>query len=90
MPARLNFTPNLARRLACPGAEVAGTTVREALEDYFRGNPKARGYVLDDQGAVRKHVAIFVNRVLIRDRRKLTDAVANGDEIFVVQALSGG
>ncbi len=90
MPTSLSFTPNLARHLECPEAEAAGDTLREVLEDYFLNNPRVRGYVLDDQGALRKHVAIFVNRELIRDRAKLSDVVSDGDEVFVVQALSGG
>jgi hypothetical protein len=49
-----------------------------------------RGYVLDDQGAVRKHVAIFVNQRLIGDRQRLSDRIGEDDDIFVAQALSGG
>lgn len=90
MAATLSFTPNLARHLACPDAAVAGATLSEALDGYFKSNPRVCAYVLDDQGAVRKHVAIFVNREPIRDRDKLSDAIADGDEIFIMQALSGG
>lgn len=90
MPVTLSFTPNLARHLECPDAAIDGGTVREALGEYFRSNPLVRGYVLDDQGALRKHVAIFLNQELIKDRRHLSDAVGDGDEIFIVQALSGG
>ena len=39
---------------------------------------------------VRKHVAVFLNGETVRDREGLADAVAEGDEIFVLQALSGG
>ena len=49
-----------------------------------------RGYVLDDQGALRRHVAIYVNGRPIGDRVRLTDPVAADDEIYVFQALSGG
>ena len=86
----LAFTPNLARHVETPGAIVRGDTLRAALEAYFAANPRVRGYVLDDQGAVRKHVAIFVNSQLIRDRQTLTDPIGEDDEIFVAQALSGG
>ena len=47
-------------------------------------------YVLDDQGALRRHVAIYVNGRAIGDRVRLTDPVAADDEIYVFQALSGG
>ncbi len=86
----LAFTPNLARHVETPDARVSGTTLRAALETYFTANPRVRGYVLDDQGAVRKHVAIFINRQLIRDRATLADRIGEDDEIFVAQALSGG
>jgi hypothetical protein len=88
--ATLSFTPNLRRHVQTPQARVAGTTVRQALEAYFAANPEVRGYVLDDQGAVRRHVAIFLNQTLIRDRVGLSDPVAEGDDLFVAQALSGG
>ena len=84
------FTPNLARHIDCPDTEVEGETLHEVLQAYFASNPRARGYVLDDQGAVRKHVAIFLNQRLIQDRVTLSDVVAEGDQIFVMQALSGG
>lgn len=84
------FTPNLARHVDAPAARVGGATLREAFDEYFAANPRVRGYVLDDQGAVRKHVAIFVNQRLIRDRTALSDPVGDNDEIFVAQALSGG
>jgi len=90
MPTTLSFTPNLARHLDCPDAMVRGSTLREVLGAYFESNPCMRGYVLDDQGAVREHVAIFINQAPIRDRTSLSDAVADGDAVFVAQALSGG
>ena len=90
MPTTLRFTPNLARHLDCPEATVDGDTLREVLDAYFDHNPGTRGYVLDDQGAVRKHVVIFVNRQIVRDRSGLSDGVADGDVVFVMQALSGG
>lgn len=86
----ISFTPNLARLVEAPASEVDGATLGGVLEAYFRDHPRVRGYVLDDQGAVRKHVAVFVNRDLIRDRRDLTHPVREGDRIFIAQALSGG
>ncbi|MBX7103477.1 MAG: hypothetical protein K1X57_05325 [Gemmataceae bacterium] len=56
----------------------------------FAGNGELRGYVLDDRGVVRKHVAIFVNGEPISDRVALADPVGPTDDIWVIQALSGG
>ena len=88
--ANLVFTPNLRRHVQSPALRVDGATVRQVLERYFQTNPRVCGYVLDDQGAVRKHVAIFVNQEPIQDRTGLSDPIGENDEIFVVQALSGG
>jgi sulfur-carrier protein len=89
MPS-VTFTSALQRFLDAPRADVEGATVAAALEAVFAARPKLRGYVLDDQGAVRRHVAIYLNGAPLRDRRRLTDAVGPEDEIFVLQALSGG
>ena len=86
----LNFTANLQRYVDVPAARIQGSTVREVLEAYFEANPRVRGYVLDDQGALRKHVAIFLNNELIRDRTLLSDPVSKDDDLYVAQALSGG
>jgi len=87
---RVRFTANIQRQLSCPESDSPGDTVHAVLEGVWSRNPKARGYVLDDQGVVRKHVTIFVNGVPIRDREKLSDAVDADAEIDVMQALSGG
>ena len=84
------FTPNLMRHLDAPAAEVDGATVRAALEAVFADNPRLRDYVLDDQGAVRKHVTVFVDGEQVTDRVALAQAVGPGAEIYVMQALSGG
>lgn len=89
MPS-ISFTANIQRHVACPTSNVNGPTVRAALENFFKGNEVARGYVLDDQGMLRRHMNIFINGEPIADRTALSDAVSDRDEIFVMQALSGG
>jgi sulfur carrier protein ThiS len=69
---------------------VAGSTVREVLDAVFASNQRARSYVLDEHGAVRKHMIVFVNGEMIHDREKLSDPVPDGAEVYVMQALSGG
>lgn len=87
---RVAFTGHLRRYLDLAETEVAGTTVREALEQVFAQQPKLRAYVLDEQGHLRRHVSIYVGGTQIADRARQSDAVAAGDEIYVLQALSGG
>jgi molybdopterin synthase sulfur carrier subunit len=86
----VSFTPALARFLAAPRRTVAGATVKDVLAEVFADRPALRGYVLDDQGAVRRHVAVYVNGRPIADRALLSDPVGPQDEVAVFQALSGG
>lgn len=86
----VSFTSALKRFLATPSASVDGATVGDALGVVFASHPALRGYVLDDQGAVRRHVVVFVNGQPIKDRARLTDPVGARDEIYVFQALTGG
>jgi sulfur-carrier protein len=88
--AKVVFTSNIQRHVALPEAETSGRTVRDVLEAVFADNPQARGYVLDDQSGLRKHMAIFVDGRMIRDRARLTDAVSESSTVYVFQALSGG
>jgi hypothetical protein len=60
------------------------------MEDYFRSHERARGYVLDDQGKLRHHMAAFIDGRQILDRDELSDAVPADAVVDLVQALSGG
>lgn len=84
------LTQNLQRHVACPAMTLPGSTVREVLDALFAHYPQVRGYVLDDQGALRHHMVIFVDGRQIKDRAHLRDPVSPDSEIYVMQALSGG
>jgi hypothetical protein len=84
------FTRNLQRHVACPPCRVTGATVAESLAAAFALYPRLQGYVLDEHGALRFHMAVFVDGVPVTDRRGLSDPVSETGEIFVMQALSGG
>jgi molybdopterin synthase sulfur carrier subunit len=88
--ARVMFTANIQRHVVCPDAEAFGRSVREVLDGVLAENPQARSYVLDDQAGLRKHMNIFVDGRMIRDRAKLSDPVHEHSRIHVMQALSGG
>lgn len=87
---RVSFTQNIQRHVESPDVTVSGATVREVLEAVFRANPRARDYVLNDQGALRKHMVVFIDGEMIHDRMTLGDPVAADGEVYVMQALSGG
>jgi len=88
--AHVVFTPNIQRHVACAATDSDGRTVREVLDGVFAANPRARGYVLDDQHGLRRHMAIFIDGTMIRDRAGLTDPVTATSKIYIFQALSGG
>jgi sulfur-carrier protein len=87
---KVHFTDTLQRHVACPPTEAPGNTVREVLDGVFEEYPRVRSYVLNEQGELRKHMAIFLNGAMIRDKAGLSDPVEPGTEIYVMQALSGG
>lgn len=70
--------------------EVPGGSLAEVVRALDAMHPGLAGYLLDDRGALRKHVNIFVNEKLLSDRQSLGDRVAPGDRVFIMQALSGG
>ena len=96
--ARVVLASALARwlppALSGAGSEVAleceGTTLAAVLDTLFAVHPGLRGYVLDEHGTVRHHVAIFVDGQAIRDKSDLRLAIGATTDVYVMQALSGG
>jgi hypothetical protein len=88
--AEVHFTSWLREIVPNAPLNAAGGTVGEALADLLTVEPHVRGYLLDDQGRLRKHVCIFA------DGRRLAHDVALGHPIgpdaklYVMQALTGG
>lgn len=87
---RVVIAPAIQRHVPTPDTTLPAATVADALAGVFETRPALRAYLLDDQGALRRHVAVFVDGQAVRDRRRLSDAVGPESEIYVVQALSGG
>jgi sulfur-carrier protein len=88
--AHIFFAASIQRHVATPEREIDARTLGDALEAVFAEHPRLRGYVLDDQGSLRKHLSVFVDGRPVRDRRHLSDALGEQSRVYVVQALSGG
>ena len=89
--AQVKFTPNLQRFFPdlCE-CSIEAATVADivcAVDQRWRG---LGDYIIDEQGALRKHVNIFVGDQLLHDKQTLSDRVSADTSIFIVQALSGG
>ncbi|HEX7911217.1 MAG TPA: MoaD/ThiS family protein [Paraburkholderia sp.] len=88
--AHIFFAASIQRHIATPEREVDARTIREALEAVFVAQPRLRGYILDDQSALRRHLVVFVDGRRVRDRQHLSDVLDMESRVYVVQALSGG
>jgi len=67
--------------------EAAGRTLAEVLADLDRRYPGLRFRVVDEQGAIREHVRMWVGGRLARTP---AEPVGPADEVMIVGALSGG
>lgn len=88
--ARVSFTAHLRKVAPAGTVEAAGDTVGAVLNAVFADNQRLAGYVLDDQGRLRRHVALFVDGDRLANGAALDHAVGPDSEIHVLQALSGG
>ncbi|CAJ0795092.1 hypothetical protein LMG18090_03225 [Ralstonia mannitolilytica] len=88
--AYLFFAASIQRHIPTPEREVDARTLGEALDAVFAEQPRLRGYILDDQSALRKHLAVFINGQPVRDRQRLTDPLDKASRVYVIQALTGG
>jgi molybdopterin synthase sulfur carrier subunit len=70
--------------------DVGGRTVGEALDAVFVRHPGLRGYVTDELGSPRQHIAIFLDGSALPRRNALQAPLGAQSEIHVMQALSGG
>ena len=66
--------------------ELEGATVAEVLLALEREHPDTRGWILDERGAIREHINVFVNREYGRENT----AVAASDRLHIIPAISGG
>ncbi|MFI7064802.1 MoaD/ThiS family protein [Kribbella sp. NPDC050124] len=67
--------------------EAHGTTVGEVVAAL---DPVLRRRLTDEQGAVRRHVNIYLGDDNIRDLDGLGTAVRDGDELVILPSVAGG
>ena len=90
--ATVLLTPHLRRFFAdLPGTlEVEASSVRDVVRDLDRRWPGLGFYLVDEQGTLRTHVAVFVDGRRVTDRGRLGDRIPAAARVQIVQALSGG
>lgn len=91
--ARVELTRHLYRffpALENRTIEVSAGSVAEVLRAVDEIAPGFTDYVLDEHGALRRHVNLSVNDTVVIDRMKLSDQVPADGIVYIFQALSGG
>lgn len=87
----VEFAASLRRHVYCAPQSAAPGSLRTVLDAALAAAPaELRHYVLDDQGDIRKHVAVFINKTMVLNRQKLDQELVSGDNVLVIQALTGG
>jgi len=66
--------------------ELEGSTVAEVLKALEQRHPEVKGWILDEQGQIREHINVFVNKEYGRE----DTAVVDSDRMHVLPAISGG
>lgn len=91
MTIRVHTSALLRQYCGC-AAELAleAGSVRGALAELARREPRLHTSVCDETGAVRRHVNLFVGAKHIRELGGLDAPLRPGDELTIIQAVSGG
>ena len=76
------------KRLAGDADEhrLEATTISAALQELEQSQPDLRGWILDERGALRRHINVFVNG----EPAEVGASVGPDDRIDVLPAISGG
>ena len=88
--ARIAFTSHLRAVGPCDPTSYDGATLADVLDAVAADYPLLKGYVLDDQGRVRRHIAIFGDGTMQPRETALRLPLTETSSVYVLQALSGG
>jgi molybdopterin converting factor small subunit len=69
---------------------ISAGTVRAVLDDLERNRAALYCNICDETGTVRRHLNVFVNSDNIRDLDGVDTALAPGDVVTFLPAVSGG
>jgi sulfur carrier protein ThiS len=86
----VEFAPSIQRHKSVAPQQLPAATLAQVLSAACAASEGLRHYILDDQGAIRKHVAVFINREMHQPRDNLSRILQTGDQVLVIQCLTGG
>lgn len=78
------FFPNLKDE------QFEAASVADLIRAVDQKHPGLADYLVDERGALRKHVNVFIGDRLVTDREALKDEIDDDSRVCIFQALSGG
>ena len=69
---------------------ASGGTLREVIAEIDRRHPGFASRVLDDEGALRSYVNVYIGDEDARTRGGSGASVPDGSEVMVIPAMAGG
>ena len=91
MPISLRMPPVLRPQVGgARQVEVAGVTLREALDDLFAQFPAVRDQIVDGEGQINRFVNVYVSNEDVRLGQGLDTPVPDGSTVIVLPAMAGG
>jgi sulfur-carrier protein len=69
-----------------PELQIGGATVEELLRELEHEHPAVAGWILDERGAIRRHINVFVNG----ERGGERTVVGSADRVEILPAITGG
>jgi MoaD family protein len=85
IPTMLRAAVGGASSVSSTGDDV-GQVIAELVDRY----PALQEYLVDNTGAVRKFVNLYVNEQDIRILEKVSTPLSDGDELSILPAVAGG
>ena len=84
--------PTILRTYTDGQSEVSaqGSTLAEVLDDLEANHPGIRARILDDQGAIRRFVNVYVGNDDVRFLDALDTKTPDGVQVSVIPAVAGG
>jgi sulfur-carrier protein len=84
--------PTILRTYTSGESEVSasGGTLAEVLDDLDSTYPGIKGRILDDQGAIRRFVNVYVGNDDVRFLDALDTETPEGAQVSVIPAVAGG
>ena len=88
---QIRFTPHLTRFFPeLAPTQLDAQSVAQLVRVLDEMHPGIAAYLVDERGALRPHVNIFVDEQMVADRLQLSDPLDENSQVFILQALSGG